>query len=61
MTDGETDISYYKQEVGTLGMLKEVGGAVATGRVANTGILRHMKEDEITEARSRDSGLTSKA
>lgn len=54
-------ISYWKHEVGALGFMKEVGGAALTGGVANTGKLRQMTEQEITEARKRDAHLTSKA
>jgi len=54
-----TDISYWKAEVGTLGFIKEVAGATLTGGVANTGVLREMKEDEIAEARKNDSGLSA--
>lgn len=53
------DISYYKPQTGALGMAKEIGGAVLTGRVANTGDLREMKDDEIKQARSKDSALSS--
>lgn len=42
-----------------LGMAKEVGGAMLTGGVANTGALRELKEQEIREARARDSALSS--
>lgn len=54
-------ISYWQHDVGALGFMKEVGGAAMTGGVANTGKLRQMTEQEITEARRRDSKLTSKA
>jgi hypothetical protein len=40
-------------------MVKEIGGAVLTGKVAKTGLLREMHEAEITQARSKDSALTS--
>lgn len=52
-------ISYWKHEVGALGFMKEVGGAAATGGVANTGKLRQMKDDDITAARKRDANLSS--
>ncbi|KAF2159665.1 hypothetical protein M409DRAFT_70850 [Zasmidium cellare ATCC 36951] len=51
-------ITYYKRKTGALGMAKEVGGALLTGGVANTGDLREMKEDDIKQARSRDSALS---
>ena len=53
------DISYWKAEVGLLGLAKEVIGAVATGGVAVTGKLREMKKDEIEQARRKDSTLSS--
>ena len=53
------DISYWKSEVSSLGFMKEVGGAVATGRVANTGALREMKKDEIEHARKNHSSMSS--
>ena len=40
-------------------MIKEVGGATLTGGVASTGKLREMKEDEIKQARSKHSNLSS--
>lgn len=43
---------YYKTTVGTLGMMKEVGGAVLTGKVANTGVLRELKETDLEKART---------
>ena len=55
----KTDISYWKAEVGALGFGKEVIGAVITGGVANTGVLRQMKEDEIEQARKKDGALSS--
>jgi len=39
--------------------MKEVGGAVMTGNVANNGTLRQMFEDEIKQARSSQSSMTS--
>jgi hypothetical protein len=53
------DISYYKHTSGMFGQAKEIGGAVLTGKVAQTGVLREMKEAEIQQARERDSALTS--
>ena len=54
-----TDISYWKAEVGTLGLGKEIIGALATGGVPNNGSLREMKEDEIKQARSQHSSMSS--
>jgi len=59
MTDRIVDISYWKADVGALGFGKEVIGAIVTGGVANTGKLREMKEDEISQARKSDSSLSS--
>ena len=53
------DINYYKHEVGMLGMMKEVGGAVATGGVARTGTLRRLTGEECTEMRSKHSAMSS--
>lgn len=44
-------ISYWKATVGSLGFLKEVGVAVVTGKVADTGLLRQLVEDDIELAR----------
>lgn len=46
-----TYISYWKTTVGSLGFLKEVGGAALTGKVANTGVLRELKAEDIEQAR----------
>jgi general stress protein 26 len=54
-----SDISYYKTSVGAIGYLKEVAAANLTGGVANTGNLRQMKEDEISQARVQHSSMTS--
>jgi hypothetical protein len=40
-------------------MAKEIGGALLTGGVAKTGVLREVHEDEIKQARVKDSALTS--
>lgn len=58
-TDGLLDINYYKHDVGTLGMMKEVGGAVATGGVARTGTLRRLTGEECKEMRSKHSAMSS--
>lgn len=52
-------VTYYKGQTGALGMMKEIGGAVLTGGVANTGDLRELHEDEIKQARVKDSALTN--
>lgn len=44
-------ISYWKATVGTLGFLAEVGIASATGKVADTGVLRELVEEDIDFAR----------
>ncbi|KAF2144385.1 uncharacterized protein K452DRAFT_284699 [Aplosporella prunicola CBS 121167] len=44
-------VTYYKTQVGTLGMIKEVAGAALTGKVANTGVLRELGEAELETAR----------
>lgn len=46
-----TYISYWKTTVGTLGFMKEVGGAAITGKVAHTGVLRELKAEDIEKAR----------
>lgn len=51
------DISYYKSTSGKLGSAMEIGGAVLTGKVAQTGDLREMHEAEIQQAREKDSKL----
>lgn len=53
-----TDISYWKHNTNPLGYLKEVGMAALTGGVANTGLLRELKEAEISKARERDGALS---
>ncbi len=45
-------ISYWKHTVGTLGFIKEVGVATLTGQVADTGVQRELKEQDIEKARS---------
>lgn len=58
-TDNCLDISYWKHNTGAIGYAKEVAGAALTGGVANTGLLRELKEGEIQEARSKDSSMSS--
>lgn len=53
-----TYITYWKRTTGALGFAKEIGGAILTGGVANTGDLREIKEDEIRAARAKDSAFT---
>lgn len=45
-------IVYWKATVGTLGFVKEVALGAATGQVANTGVLREFKKDELAEMRT---------
>lgn len=44
-------ISYWKHTVGSIGFLKEVGVAALTGKVADTGVLRELGEEDIELAR----------
>ena len=44
-------ISYWKSTVGTLGFMKEVGVATATGQVADTGLLREFEQGDLEEMR----------
>ena len=44
-------VTYWLHQVGSLGFMKEVGTAAVTGRVANTGVLRELKANEIDQAR----------
>ncbi|EME45854.1 hypothetical protein DOTSEDRAFT_171519 [Dothistroma septosporum NZE10] len=52
-------ISYWKKTTGPLTTAKEIGGAALTGRVANTGDLREMHQEEISQQRKKDSALSS--
>ena len=44
-------ITYWMHTVGALGFMKEVGVAAMTGKVANTGATRELKEAAIEQAR----------
>lgn len=44
-------ISYWKTTASSVGFLAEVGMASMTGKVANTGVLRELKEEDIKAAR----------
>lgn len=44
-------ISYWKPSTSSLGFLKEVGVAALTGKVADVGIMREFKEEDIQAAR----------
>ena len=44
-------ITYWLHTVGALGFMKEVGVAAVTGKVANTGVLRELNEQDIEKAR----------
>ncbi|KAK5135181.1 hypothetical protein LTR08_005568 [Meristemomyces frigidus] len=52
-------ISYWKHEAGALGYGAEIASALVTGKVAQTGTLRQMKEDEIAKMRSKHSSMSS--
>ena len=43
--------TYYLTQVGLLGYVKEVGTAALTGKVADTGVLRELNEQDIEQAR----------
>lgn len=45
-------ISYWKHTVSSLGFMKEVGVATLTGKVADTGVMRELNEQDIEKARS---------
>jgi general stress protein 26 len=44
-------ITYWLHQVGALGFVKEVGVAAVTGKVADTGVLRELKENDLEQAR----------
>lgn len=44
--------TYYLTQTGTLGFVKEVGTAALTGKVAETGALRELKEGDLEKART---------
>lgn len=44
-------ISYWKPTVSSIGFLKEIGVASLTGKVADTGVLRQLVEEDIELAR----------
>ena len=48
-------VCYWKAKVGTLGFLKEVGTAAATGKVADTGVQRELKSDTLAQARKTET------
>ena len=48
-------ISYWKHTVSSLGFMKEVGVATLTGSVADTGVTRELKEQDIEKARSMEN------
>lgn len=45
-------ITYYKTQVGSVGFVKEVAGAALTGRVANTGVIRQLTNEELKNFRN---------
>ena len=48
-------VCYWKSTAGTLGFLKEVGTAAATGKVADTGVQRELKEETLEQARKMET------
>ncbi|KAJ4348505.1 uncharacterized protein N0V89_009882 [Didymosphaeria variabile] len=46
--------TYYLTQVGLLGYAKEVGVAAMTGKVADTGVLRELNEQDIEQARNME-------
>jgi general stress protein 26 len=44
-------VVYYLTQVGLLGYMKEVGVATMTGKIANTGVIRELNEQDIELAR----------
>ena len=44
-------ISYWRSTVSSVGFVKEVATASMSGRVANTGVLRQLTEEDIKIAR----------
>lgn len=47
-------VSYWKKTTGTLGFFKEVGQAVVTGEVAQTGVTRRIGGDVLAKERERE-------
>ena len=52
-------ISYWKHEVSALGYGAEIASALVQGKVAQTGTLRQMKEDEIAKMRAKQSVMST--
>jgi general stress protein 26 len=44
-------VVYYLTQVGLLGYMKEVGVAAMTGKIADTGVIRELNEQDIEQAR----------
>lgn len=44
-------VAYWKSKVSSLGFLKETTQAAVTGQVADTGVLRHLTEEDLKAAR----------
>ncbi|MCJ1443643.1 MAG: hypothetical protein MMC23_004143 [Stictis urceolatum] len=44
-------IAYWKRTVGSLGFMKEIGVAAATGRIADTGVTRDLDSNDLETAR----------
>lgn len=58
--DFRTDISYWKHTVlGGVGFVAEVASAAVTGKVAQTGVLRQLKDNEIQHLRAEESSMTA--
>ena len=44
-------VVYWLHQVGTLGFAKELATAAATGKVADTGVLRELEEKDLLSAK----------
>ena len=44
-------VAYWKSQVSSLGFVKEITHASLTGQVADTGVLRHLTEEDLAAAR----------
>lgn len=42
-------VKYYKNEVSSVGAMAEIGAAAVSGRIAKTGVLRELKEDQLSQ------------
>lgn len=58
--DSRTDVSYWKHTVlGGVGFVAEVASAAVTGKVAQTGVLRQLKDNEIQQLRAKESSMSA--